>query len=459
LEKYYYQEGQVYTFLLSALLFFLSLFSFPATAVANPIQLAAGGVNGHAVISVSTDFGKHWKDKSLKGPDVDLVKCTADANTCIAASSRYNPTHDAGIYRGTNKGLEWTRIHLNFSDKEPNYTGIGCTGADKSTTCFIAAGSDHFDTPPTIWVSTDTGLTWAIPPIVDLPKKGRLGTAACTDGEADAVCVIAGSGFMLVSSDGGRNWSVKNLPSTVSNYNLEKISCTGHGANAICTAIDFYKPLIVVTQDGGNTWITTHIKSVNGATFSGVSCTGEAPTAVCVVTGSSFDTPKKDSMTPFLAVSEDNANNFIVNPSSILQFNGNMGEVSCVGNGSNAVCEAIGEIRTGSFLGDNSFFLVRSKNGANTWTQQTLPKKYWLGKKYTYSLRHIDCQYVDSNVACVVFADAHSYSHSPLPAVFTTNDIDSDWNIYHWSPCLGTIVGMPGPVWAEYGSVKMIAGA
>ena len=445
-------------FLLPALLFLLSLNYFPPTAAANPIQLAPGGVSGHAVISTSTDYGKHWKDKSLDGPDVDLVKCTADANTCIATSSRYLPNHNPGIYRGTNKGLEWTKIDLNLSHEKTYFSGIGCTGADKLTTCFIA-GEDHYDTSPTIWVSTDTGLTWVKPPIVDLPKKGSLSTAACTDGEADALCVIAGSGFMLVSSDGGRNWSVKVLPTTVSNYNLDKISCTGHGANAICTAIDLYKPLIVVTQDGGNTWITTHLKSVNGATFSDVSCTGEAPTAVCVVTGSSFDTPKKDSMTPFLAVSEDNGNNFIVNTSSILQFKGNMGDVSCVGNGSNAVCEAIAEKSTGSFTGDNSFFLVRSKDGANTWTPQELPKKSWLGKTYTYSLKHLDCQYLDSKAACVVFGYAHSYSPFAYPAVFTTNDIDSEWSIFHWGPYLGTILDVPGPVWAEFGSVKMITGA
>jgi photosystem II stability/assembly factor-like uncharacterized protein len=450
----------VKTFLLPALLFLLSLFSFPAAAVANPLELAVGYVDYHGpVISASTDFGKHWKDKILDGPSIDLVKCTADASTCIGTSSMYYPQSDPGVFRGTNKGLEWTRIHLNIPHKEPNISGIGCTGSGKSTTCFMA-GQDRFDTSPIIRVSSDTGLTWVIPPIIDLPKKGGLGTATCTDGEADAVCVIAGSGFMLLSSDGGRNWSVKNLPTTVSNNIVDKISCTGHGANAICTAIYFHKPQIVVTHDGGNTWMTTHIESVNGASFSGVSCTGEAPTAICIVTGSSYDTPKKESMTPFLAVSTDNANNFIVNPSSILQFKGNMGAVSCVGNGSNAVCEAIGEKSTGSIFGAGSSFLARSKDGANTWTQQELPKKYWLGKKYTYSLKDINCQFVDSNVACTVLADAYSYSQAPLPAVFTTNDIDSDWNIFHWGAYVGVWpTNVIVPVWAQFSSVSLIAGA
>jgi hypothetical protein len=151
---------------------------------------------------------------------------------------------------------------------------------------------------------------------------------------------------------------------TVGFYNAA--SCTGSGSSAICVVAGRYgapssDPLLVVSTDGGVTWVTKAITSTDGY-FSSASCTGSGSTAVCVAAG------RYDAGGTLLAVSTDGGVNWVLK--TITGFPGgsyNFTSTSCTGSGSSAVCMVAGQD-----LSNSNPFVAVSSNGGVDWSAKTI---------------------------------------------------------------------------------------
>jgi hypothetical protein len=407
---------------LIAFLVFISINLFSQSITASPLILASGTDFWHQFffVNVSADAGVNWHHEAFGNADgMSSVTCAADGETCVAFGDRSN--NSPIVFLGRNKGLTWSLIDLPNLNATSKITGVECTGESNTATCFITGfisnSQNIYTEVPKLWLTTNAGATWVEPSINGFPVQGKLNGVSCTDKSANALCVAAGSTYMLVSQNGGKEWSVKNLPSSVTAADIDHISCTGHGSNAICVGVSFIKPSIVVSQDGGTSWKVKTIKNISNPVIRGLSCTGEAPTTVCIIDGYTQDSARKDSSThSFMAVSNDNGDNWTINTSAITQFEGNLGPVSCVGNGGNAVCVITGRDN------NNHYGFALSKDGAKTWSQHIFSDT---GFFRGYELGDVHCQNKDSKVACVI-RGFHLHYLSWTPIILSTPDVDAE---------------------------------
>ncbi len=169
----------------------------------------------------STDAGKTWKHVGLdrtrhiskivvhpNNPDVLLVG---------AQGSPYGATEDRGIYRSTDGGDSWEKVH--YVDEN---SGISDLSMDMTNPRVIyAAYWDHRRFPwkvqsggpgSGLWKSTDGGDTWT-KMTKGLPKGtlGKMGISVSRANPSKVWAIVeANKGGLYRSDDGGNNWRLIN---------------------------------------------------------------------------------------------------------------------------------------------------------------------------------------------------------------------------------------------------------
>jgi photosystem II stability/assembly factor-like uncharacterized protein len=219
------------------------------------------------VAVVSTRFGRHWKVVALPPGEKSLGLVTCSAQThCIAVGG--GPSGFATtIITTSNGGRTWETASVPSaitSQGIPGASGISCPGVAQ---CFIVGDSVVPDGGPSgyIWTSADGGAHWSTE---TLPLDTNfLNAISCV---TTAHCVVVGGGVLprggvvrsiLTTSNGGQTWVSQVVPTLAAG--LSGVSCSTADE---CTAVGggfasaspsaALTPVVMVTHDGGVTWVT-----------------------------------------------------------------------------------------------------------------------------------------------------------------------------------------------------------
>lgn len=239
-------------------------------------------------VAISLDSGATWSytiDKSKNLPPSFGSSGTFNSVSCdgllCAAGGNYTTgfaNNFPMLATSIDGAASWTypisnslaSLPLDYSD-----SGYFLTVACHASICL--AGGQYYGSGvgfPMLSVTTDGGSTWeykvdATPSTLpaDFVDSGSFLTATC----GDSVCLAAGSytdgtnyyPMLIVSTDGGNTWVYKvdktasTLPADYGNDGIFLVaSCTGQ----VCTAGGYYYnvdkqyPLLIETKDGGVTW-------------------------------------------------------------------------------------------------------------------------------------------------------------------------------------------------------------
>ncbi|GEM_PF-5653706 len=331
----------------------------------------------------------------------------ANAN-CIAPGFYFDDDSGAVhplLAQSSNGGSDWNYPTSIFTDLnisvDPNITTAflahaSCTKDTDDSVC-IAAGSfctSIICSQPLIALSPDKGLTWTFPHSIFQNLQTSIDPnflsaffngASCSGKGNKAICIAAGNMFngenlplIALTRNGGSDWVYpkaiftdlkhKINPAFISGY-FQSASCIGEANKTTCVAAGAYTedvelPLVVITRDGGNTWIypddiLKQIKStipnfVRG-NFSSVSCTGTSKKGICVASGRFCTDEDCDVSYPLIAASNDGGKSWIF-PTSIFKnlklaidpkfAHGLLSSVSCSGDEDHSYCQASGEYVT-----------------------------------------------------------------------------------------------------------------
>jgi len=214
---------------------------------------------------VSTRFGSRWKlvplpvgEKSLA-----LVTCSTQEHCIVVGGGSSGAS--ATILTTSNAGRSWTTASVPpvTSEGFPGAGGISCPGASE---CFIVGDSIVPDGGPSgyIWTSVDGGAHWTSE---TLPSDTNFLTAvSCVTA---AQCVAVGGGVLprggvvrsiLITSNGGQTWVSQVVPtlaaglSGVSCSTAEECMAVGGGFATTSPSAPL-APVVLVTHDGGVTWV------------------------------------------------------------------------------------------------------------------------------------------------------------------------------------------------------------
>ena len=301
----------------------------------------------------------------------NLAFSTGTVTTAILTASGQDDTGTAPplLVVSTNSGNTWIVKSVTGLTINGTFSGSSCTGSGSAAICITAGQDSTGSTPPLLAVSTDGGNNWATKSVTGLPVSGFFLGTSCTGSGSTAVCTAVGEGnpdpLIAVSTDGGNNWAVKPVTGLPAIGIFVGASCTGSGSSAVCAAAGYdgivTTPILAVSTDGGNTWIK---KSVTGipvsANFRATSCTGNGSSAICTAVG------QDTTGTAIVAVSTDGGNTWAIKPVPGLTIGGIFFGTSCIGSESSAICIATGQDGTGVPL------VAVSTDGGNTWAVKSV---------------------------------------------------------------------------------------
>jgi hypothetical protein len=403
---------------LAAILWFPPLF-------ANEPTLVTGGRNITTLmpsLAVSHDEGKTWNEKILPGlfsrGEFEATTCTGsgERSTCLAAGLNYPLTARAHalLYLSKDRGDSWHRIDIPNLPADVEFNTASCTGTGNHTLC-LAAGDVPSTQTPTLVVSMDRGETWSLKSIANLPPITQFKSSSCTGEGVNAVCAIAGTSagnlpVLVTTTDGGETWTLKIIEGMPKTAHLGiGVSCTGSGSKAVCTAIGSQppqagnQPVIVVSNDGANTWSfkTISNKAPQAINLQAVNCSG-GDKAICSIAGTS------KNFTPKIIVSTDNGDSWDLKSIADSNQHGNFSSISCSGSGADAVCVAAADT-----------FMAVSSKGGESWIAKPLPMT--CAKLYA-----VTCNEQDGQTNCV---SVGSYDNGDelMPLIITSKDSGLKW--------------------------------
>ena len=162
----------------------------------------------------------------------------------------------------------------------------------------VGQDNDHPGTQPPLLVQTvNSGVDWENIPLLDVTMTGLLKAVSCTGTLGASLCVAGGidqisDNPLLIQSINGGPWTIVPIAGIPGNGGFNSVSCSGLGGNAVCAAggsangTDGSIPFVVLTSDGGASWALADLPNLttNGG-VNGVVCTGNTPTAICIVLG------------------------------------------------------------------------------------------------------------------------------------------------------------------------------
>jgi len=320
-----------------------------------------------------------------------LSTSTPALQTPLLASS-----HDAG--------LTWNYPSTIISNLPSNFVGEGYFTAStcNATNCYAVGqyqsiiGHNYY---PLLSVSQDGGSTWTYPTTIqsNLPSNfdqaGIFNSISCSS----TTCVAAGDfvisnpsaphfPLLAVSQDNGSTWNYSptisiTLPlDFISDAFVKSVSCNVNN----CITVGQYSstktgsllyPLLLSSQDGGNTWsspltIVHNLPDDFEATgaFNGALCNRN----ICIAVGTYQSKSRNNQLMPLLASSTDGGTTWIYPPSVIANLStlpnnildGEFFNISCNAND----CTAEGQYQSKN-LGVPFYPLIATSHDAGvTWT-------------------------------------------------------------------------------------------
>lgn len=169
----------------------------------------------------STDAGKTWTHLGLENTlhisQVRIHPTNPDIVYVSSQGSPYAPTQDRGVYKTTDSGKSWNKVHF----VDANSGAIDLSMDMNNPRILYAAYWDHDRDPwyvrsggpgSGIWKSTDSGETWEKLE-KGLPTKvmGKIGVSVSQANSNRVYAIIeSDEGGLYRSDDGGESWKLMN---------------------------------------------------------------------------------------------------------------------------------------------------------------------------------------------------------------------------------------------------------
>jgi photosystem II stability/assembly factor-like uncharacterized protein len=243
-----------------------------------------------SVVEVTHDGASTWQ-RSLApvgAISLDGISCPA-ADTCMSIGFTVGPSGEYSMFTTTDGGMTWSALPIPGSS-----TGGGllsCSSASNCVAMYSTPGPGGQGIQYVSLTTSDGGRDWAAasipgtfrPDVLDCFVGGR-----CIAGgyEPDSYRMTTGEAApaaLIYSSDGGASWVSASLPSGGSSIDAVSCSDTEH-----CMAVESgpaaapTTSMILVTENGGETWAPTNVPA--GLSLIAVSCPA---TLDCWASGSS----------------------------------------------------------------------------------------------------------------------------------------------------------------------------
>lgn len=192
----------------------------------------AGCANG--LVSKTTDGGAHWSSASSGLPTTAYVQAMAvnPGNTDIVLAAASN-----GAYRTTDAGGSWSKVGSMSATFD-----VALTPANPALAYCLG-----YDSTARLYVSTDSGATWAIQPgNVQQSKGGSLITDP-TDGD---VVYSPGATGVMKTADRGAHWAAANTGIRIAT--ISTISSSPWDMSNVY--VECYSNGVFRSTDGGTGW-------------------------------------------------------------------------------------------------------------------------------------------------------------------------------------------------------------
>jgi hypothetical protein len=183
-------------------------------------------VTAGETVSVSTDAGVHWTQKTFSGTGSGgylTVSCTTDASKCLAVGPNPaglgNPTVAGELGRSTDGASTWTRSDTTLPASSATFQNVSCW----STTACMAIGPDPNTTGQIVSiigsVTTNGGATWGslfAPGINALalkfhPSDPEFGFSCSTSGACIVVASNSTGAAAYTTSNNGASWTASSV--------------------------------------------------------------------------------------------------------------------------------------------------------------------------------------------------------------------------------------------------------
>jgi hypothetical protein len=192
-------------------------------------------------IYYSTNFGLTWTNASAPGTYWRGMAGTPDGTTLFSSDNSYN----GRIYKSTNFGASWAP--LSGSPNVGYWDKLACSTNGN----FVIAASDGGGNPAHIYISTNSGTNWSVPP--GSPMGIWKGLICSSDGTK--IVALAQDAGIFSSSDSGVTWMADNAPNTLlwvglaGSADCTKLAAT---ANDAPIYINVIIPVLTITPAGTN---------------------------------------------------------------------------------------------------------------------------------------------------------------------------------------------------------------
>lgn len=220
-----------------------------------PNMLAVSGWLGK--VYISNDKGATWTTHTPAneaGPeDTTIYQVSWSSQNDIWATAHYY------IYHSTDNGVTWSYYHLMQSNGQPYETvpfGIGC--GDDSHCYASGTGGKGFRTSDrgSTWVFSVPENYWNHTLDVAAPSLNKMYLSGGDDGNDSNTYGLGG--VIFSSTNSGQTWSPLTIPQS---GDIPSIRCIN---DTSCMAISADNSMILITSDGGITWVTEELGYQNG---------------------------------------------------------------------------------------------------------------------------------------------------------------------------------------------------
>lgn len=308
------------------------------------------------------------------------ISCTGSIHpTCILRGTYvYHGQERQILLSSENKGQTWEELNDSISAKILNFH---CSGDSPDVTCTTATNGLTYD--PVFYLSTDAGKTWQYRYIqnpseylIDIHDMNCNENHICIGNGYKTIDQVERLPLLALSADRGENWSIPTIDNPPKQGEFTGASCTADNINCVTIGRNLtedypnWSPIIAVSNDSGITWKMKEIKSqaLLKGVLSKISCTGSGDKTVCVAVGYTWLDGK---VAPLIVASTDRGNTWNVKtPPNFPQY-ANISSVHCLGEGSEAICVAVG-LKSGENFTNYHPFIAVSHDGSNTWKVKSI---------------------------------------------------------------------------------------
>ncbi len=206
--------------------------------------------DGSSVFLATANGGASWKalpfppgfglpsNQGGRGGQASEDLACPSASDCLVLGFEALNSHPE-IARTTDAGVKWTLITLPTSLFSPNTPpSLACPSA---STC-LAISSASSNTKGVILRSTNGGSTWAL----SKPTSFLLDSISCASATS---CGVLGAGSIVLTANGGKSWTTKPMPAKAAD--AVELECP---TTSTCLASGDSSPVIWTTADAGTVW-------------------------------------------------------------------------------------------------------------------------------------------------------------------------------------------------------------